>query len=1414
MKRKTYTRILIAVMAAQTLAGTIPAPVLAAASSDPAAIVDSAESALAAAVSDSKNADKASETAEEGSTSNTEEAEKVTTIHIQTEADLREAAKACSLDTYSLDKLYVLDNDIALTDGNLQFASFGGTFDGQGHKITGLHLTGKRASAGLFREIQKGGVVKNLSVSGTVSVTGTQENTGGIAGVNAGTIRGCTFTGTVKGKNRVGGIAGSNTTTGILDNCSSKGELQGKTASGGLVGNNAGIIKNSTSQMKVNVQYSDTTTSIEDVSNTLENILMTGDVNSTENLSAVTDTGGIAGFNSGQILYCENSGTIGYEHVGYNTGGIAGRSSGLVRGCANSGSILGRKDVGGIIGQQQPYLAVEFAEDDLKKISDDLDDLSDLSDSLLNEVSGLSNTASNSASNLTSLTRDARNNLQTMTDQAQTDVNNAANDLGVAQNTLKNVNGLASSLSSQAASYADTLTSSLQATEQAFNAAVANATLTASERDSLKKAYQNLKSATASLSSAASALTSAAKSSSDTVTGRAKSLASAIEDLQSASNTVIQDYQDLQNKVKDLLNTDLSDLENQSQSAKDNAESAASAVSSAIEDAASNESSTESPAEDASTEEEASDAASSEDSSSTASSSEDAEAADTASSVSSDAAPAESGDVAEDLASAVEGLQDNVSDPAKALQNAVDNAANIAGSSAQDGLSTLQDEVNQILSQDGGLSDDAINKIRDQINGTGLDEDTKKQLLDQLDAASAGLDDLKKGSETVKSAISGIESDASTLGDNSAVIRTQVQKMLDDFDTIRTNIDSIASTLDNYADRIPDYANSELKAQVDALVNILANAPDFDSTIQEILTALDGISFSFDGVSSAVSQASGSLYSDLDAILSEIDSLNSSVTSTTDASVATMKQINTKSREIADILEDLYDRAVNGSDQSDIITDTSDISDADLEQYTTGRTSACTNTGTIDADNNVGGIVGTMGVEYDLDPEQDIQTVGSDSIDYSFLARAIVDNCTNLGEVTGRNNYTGGIAGQVSIGLITESGSSGAVSGTDYVGGTAGYSIGTIRNSYAKCDASGGKYVGGIAGYATTLTDCTSMVNVLDFTQYVGAIAGSVRELDKDKISGNVFVSDTLQGIDGVSYTGIAEPVTYEEVMSQSTVPKAFRQMVLTFRADDELIRSVRVSYGGSLQANQIPDIPEKDGFYGTWSKTDFTDITSDEVVTAQYERVVTLLPGDRQRGHVTFLFAEGSFRQGDTMHVAAVDAGDGEAERWQVTLPDDANTSHTFRFLAPGKTTDAKLYLVDESTGKKTLLDTDTMGEYLTFTADGTSFTFACELPTRFGGGLFAAAGGGAAVLVLLLLLLRRRKKRRAKARAAKAAATTETASTSSDEPEDAAEASDGETAEETPGESANKAADPGKAQEPSGDAANPSDSNDNENA
>ena len=123
------------------------------------------------------------------------------TIYIDSAGDLLALAAQCSLDTWSQGKTVVLRSDISLASTDYTpIPTFGGTFDGGGHTISGLDLSGNLSPAGLFGVLQEGAVVRDLRVSGTVQPAGGSRDVGGIAGCSGGLIENCAFSGTVSGQ--------------------------------------------------------------------------------------------------------------------------------------------------------------------------------------------------------------------------------------------------------------------------------------------------------------------------------------------------------------------------------------------------------------------------------------------------------------------------------------------------------------------------------------------------------------------------------------------------------------------------------------------------------------------------------------------------------------------------------------------------------------------------------------------------------------------------------------------------------------------------------------------------------------------------------------------------------------------------------------------------------------------------------------------------------------------------------------------------------------------------------------------------------------------------------------------------------------------------------------------------------------
>ena len=98
--------------------------------------------------------------------------------------------------------------------GNANAKKFQGTFDGDGHTISGLYINNATQYQGLFGNISTGGVVKNLVVAGRVIATG-QNNVGGIvARLSGGTVQNCGFYGAVTaGTSNAGGVVGQGSAT-------------------------------------------------------------------------------------------------------------------------------------------------------------------------------------------------------------------------------------------------------------------------------------------------------------------------------------------------------------------------------------------------------------------------------------------------------------------------------------------------------------------------------------------------------------------------------------------------------------------------------------------------------------------------------------------------------------------------------------------------------------------------------------------------------------------------------------------------------------------------------------------------------------------------------------------------------------------------------------------------------------------------------------------------------------------------------------------------------------------------------------------------------------------------------------------------------------------------------------------------
>lgn len=487
----------------------------------------------------------------------------------------------------------------------------------------------------------------------------------------------------------------------------------------------------------------------------------------------------------------------------------------------------------------------------------------------------------------------------------------------------------------------------------------------------------------------------------------------------------------------------------------------------------------------------------------------------------------------------------------------------------------------------------------------------------------------------------------------------------------------------------------------------------------------------------------GGLTSAVNGIGSQLTMLNQAVTGTVGTLAEDVRQINDKFAEVSETLFNAVDELQNGT--NDLITD---VSTVDVDQITLGKTSCSSNSGTVYGDINSGGIAGSMAIEYELDPEDDASNELSDDARRQYEYRAVIQNCTNTGEVTSKRSYAGGICGRMDLGLITDCKGYGTIRSEDgnYVGGIAGVTGATVRTSYAKCTLSGQKYVGGIvgsgvtqkvSGSGSTVAGCYSMVEIEDCTQYSGAISGA----DAGTFLENYYVSDTLAGINRQSYSGQAEPSTYKEMLKTQALPEEMRQLTLRFVADGEEIFSTHFSYGASFDAENFPSIPEKEGYLASWDHETLENLHFDTTVTAVYTaytpslassaaredgRAIMLVEGDYSDDDVITITAEpltpgafhiragslqsridGYFSTFGTSEFSLLKTNWEVVEQWSIEVPGGDSGEHRLRYLAPdGGTKFLRVYM--ENNGSWERVEYETAGSYLVIPVRGSSVRIA----------------------------------------------------------------------------------------------------------
>lgn len=522
--------------------------------------------------------------------------------------------------------------------------------------------------------------------------------------------------------------------------------------------------------------------------------------------------------------------------------------------------------------------------------------------------------------------------------------------------------------------------------------------------------------------------------------------------------------------------------------------------------------------------------------------------------------------------------------------------------------------------------------------------------------------------------------------------------------------------------------------EISDLMEYLSTEPplDFATTDDAYRKTKDDLFGSIGNLADSLFRATGTLKTQGDVLLADIQKVSDQLFLVIDLVVGIIDGVSSGIVDLSDVVED--------------------VSRNDVSEKAEGKVSDCKNLGVIEGDINVGGIAGAMSIEFLKDLEEEWSLEDKPALRTAFKTRTVVIDCENRGEVVGKKDNAGGIVGNMDFGYITDCISAGLVESTDghYVGGIAGRSHSAIHCSYAKSTLGGGNYVGGIAGLGQEIVECRSLVTIDRGRACLGAIAGYAE--NHNAIQGNYFVSADLAGIDGISYVGRAEPVSYEEFAAIEGLPSIFKEFELTFWDDEKLVSTIRFDYGDSIGEEDIPEVPQKPGYYGRWAGLPTVNLTLDRKVRAEYFPYERLLGSQENReGPLPVVLVEGRFTDRDSLTLTEVADGDGPSlgedgsedrfiEGWRVTIPDDGASSHTIRFIPPNKGNGLTVYLwTDEGW---TEADVQWDGKYMVFEAPGNTVNFAIASTGFFYGSVWVGVGVVAGVGLALLAIVRRRRK------------------------------------------------------------------------
>ena len=385
-----------------------------------------------------------------------------------------------------------------------------------------------------------------------------------------------------------------------------------------------------------------------------------------------------------------------------------------------------------------------------------------------------------------------------------------------------------------------------------------------------------------------------------------------------------------------------------------------------------------------------------------------------------------------------------------------------------------------------------------------------------------------------------------------------------------------------------------------------------------------------------------------------------------------------------------------------------DISDSETRQ-SAGTVTGCLNYADIQAETNAGGIAGAVSIDISFDREDEWDLSALVSGGAKYLIFAVIRNCVNAASVSAMRETAGGIAGRMDYGLAAECESSGVITSSSGSAGGKGHDI----------------------------YDCLAMPVFSASAEFQGAVAG-----DADgEIYGNFYSGCSLGGVNGFSFEGRAQEISFEELLERSEGTDLFSTVNVVFLAEGKTIAVMTVPLGGSIEV--LPEVPDKGDKYWKWDEFDNTAVLSSITVEGKYLSPVKVLSSGED---LPLFLVEGDFAQGQELTVSPFepdpalyeDEGADLLAAYSLSVS-DYHSDLTVRMRADK---DGDLYVLLPD-GNYESLQGKRDGSYIVFDlANGGSFVYL-STGKRFDAWIVAAAAAAAAAVAAAFIVIKRKKKK-----------------------------------------------------------------------